>query len=302
MNIRQLSNKFSENGSLIKSNIKNSSIKLLDKKKIIKEFEKKGAVLFRGYNFDKKNLWKFVKQFTLQFSNDAQRRDVKFNNKNIRGVDPGNQEIKIHSESSFNSACPEIIWFFCNKKPSNRLDGRTTICDGVRIWEELSYSSKKFFLSNPIYYKLKINIDLESKDMKKREWYLNSIGAINPVLNPKNKSIDYGQIAFAVNETRVPGQLSFCNHLLIDLKYEPQIIARTINKKKYLPKSISKELSKIIKKNIYKINWKNGDLIMLDNKRFMHGRESFKKNSIREVINIQSKYATFGYGNSTRNK
>ena len=61
MNIRQLSNKFIENGSLIKSNIKNSSIKLLDKKKIIKEFEKKGAVLFRGYNFDKKNLWKFVK-------------------------------------------------------------------------------------------------------------------------------------------------------------------------------------------------------------------------------------------------
>ena len=34
MNIRQLSNKFIENGSLIKSNIKNSSIKLLDKKKL----------------------------------------------------------------------------------------------------------------------------------------------------------------------------------------------------------------------------------------------------------------------------
>jgi len=300
MIIQKLSNNFYNYGCLIKSKKKAKSIKNLNTNKIIKEYEKTGVVLFRGFNFNKNNLFKFIKKFTFQFSNDAQRRKARFNNTNIRTVDSGTHKINLHSESSFNAACPEIIWFYCKRKPEENSGGGTILCDGIKIWDELCFKSKRFFLGNPINYKLSIKIPFKFKIKNKRQWYLNNIGSKNPSLNPQNSTVDYTQVRFAINETHLPGKLAFCNHLLIDLKYEPQIKKRKINNKE-LPKTIISELNKIIKKYTYKINWNNADLIMIDNKRIMHGRESFKKKSLREILNIQTKYANFGYGSTTRN-
>lgn len=300
MNVKNLSEKFYNHGTIIFPS-GNDNPQVIKKNKVIEEFEEKGIVVFKNYNFNKKSLWNFVKKFSYQFSNDADRRDIKFDNKNIRGVDPGNQEIKLHSESSFNTACPEIIWFYCNQAPSkNSKGGETTICDGIMIWDKLSLKTKKFFLANCIEYFLKIKINLANNFKHKRKWFLNNIGVTNPVLNPKTSTLDFIQKTFAVNETRLPGKLAFANHLLIDLKYEPQIIYRKIAGKKMLPKNINKEINKIVKKYTFKIKWQNGDLVMLDNKRFMHGRTKFKVKSKREIINVQTKLSNFGYGSTSR--
>ena len=50
----------------------------------------------------------------------------------------------------------------------------------------------------------------------------------------------------------------------------------------------------------YEHNWKKGDLIMLDNKRFLHGRRKYKKNDPRDIVIIQSARASFGYGSTSR--
>ena len=46
---------------------------------------------------------------------------------------------------------------------------------------------------------------------------------------------------------------------------------------------------------------KKNDLIMLDNKRFMHGRRAYSKDEKREIVNIQTLKANFSYGFTTRN-
>lgn len=43
--------------------------------------------------------------------------------------------------------------------------------------------------------------------------------------------------------------------------------------------------------------WKINDIIMLDNKRFLHGRNSFSKKEKRKIINIQTLKANFPYEN-----
>ena len=52
----------------------------------------------------------------------------------------------------------------------------------------------------------------------------------------------------------------------------------------------------------YDLQWEKGDLVMIDNKRFMHGRRSFKSRDKRDIVNIQTATANFGYGSTTRNK
>ena len=41
---------------------------------------------------------------------------------------------------------------------------------------------------------------------------------------------------------------------------------------------------------------------MIDNKRFMHGRRSFKKSDKRDLLVVQSSLANFGYGSTTWKK
>ena len=42
------------------------------------------------------------------------------------------------------------------------------------------------------------------------------------------------------------------------------------------------------------------DLLMIDNKRFMHGRRAFDKSIKRDIVIVQTQRASFGYGSTTR--
>ena len=94
-------------------------------------------------------------QICENYANDALRRKSRMEQKEVRNVDYRNEEMALHSEASFSPNWPEIIWFFCNEFNT---DGRgaTTLCDGIKLWDNLSYEAKNFFLLNPIKYKLRI--------------------------------------------------------------------------------------------------------------------------------------------------
>ena len=61
-----------------------------------------------------------------------------------------------------------------------------------------------------------------------------------------------------------------------------------------------KEIKKITSEIKYEVKWKKNDVCMIDNKRFMHGRSKILKSEKREIINIQTLYANFGFGESSR--
>jgi len=60
-------------------------------------------------------------------------------------------------------------------------------------------------------------------------------------------------------------------------------------------KEKSKELT-------YDLDWKKNDFVMLDNKRFIHGRRAFKKSDKRDIMIVETSSAIFGYGTTTRKK
>ena len=43
----------------------------------------------------------------------------------------------------------------------------------------------------------------------------------------------------------------------------------------------------------YHHNWQQGDLIMINNKRFIHGRSKIEKRSNRDIINAQTLNCNF---------
>ena len=196
----------------------------------------------------------------------------------------------LHSEASYSPSWPEIIWFFCVKPPKK--SGWTTICDGKKIYQDLSIKTKKFFLSHPITYKMDIPFSknsIKKKPKKIRDWFVNVVGVKKSKIDMNNKSIFIELERYGVSQLRSSQEYAFSNHLQIILERDPQLLSWKINNKNKLPSQILSELKKTCLKNMYKIKWEKGDLCMIDNRRFMHGRTEIKKNDqTRQILNIQS--------------
>jgi len=301
--ISKLSDKIDDGGCILEATEDKDVLKI-DKNKIVEIFEKKGVILFRNFSFDKGRIEKFTDLFTQQYANDANRREKRFNNPKLRDVDPGKMEMPLHSEASYSPSWPEIVWFYCNKAPKK--SGQTTICDGRIIYKNFSTKTKNFFLSNQIIYNLKIPYERKTEKtnsneiVKLKPWYIEHPGATDCFIDFKNKEIHLKQKRYAVVETRKPNELAFSNHLQIILDRDPQVLGWNLENGENIPNEIMSEVKKISDKFTLNIDWRDNELCMIDNKRMMHGRRKILESEERDIINIQSLKASFGYGSTTR--
>ena len=330
--IKNISDKFFGGGIMINSSdIKD--IRKLDYDVIVKLFEKNGVILLRGFSLKAEEMTEVTDLYTQRYAHDALRRANRMGSKLIRNVDYDShdallranrdgkkeklsvdvlklkdedwkedydvfEEMALHSESSYAPDYPEIIWFFCNEfNTAGR--GRTTLCDGITLWDNLSYETKNFFLLNPLKFKLQIPISEKKMGNGTKKWFLNQQGAGDGLLDLSNGLLSITQIRFAVQPSRLQNKMCFSNHLL-NRDTDPNILEwGTIDGKK-IPQDILDEVKEKSNELTYDVDWKKNDLVMLDNMRFIHGRRAFKKSDKRDILIVESSLANFGYGSTTR--
>ncbi len=289
--IHEISNKFYNGGFLINGKKIDILSQRIRKKEIINKFQNHGIILFRNFIIDPYKFNKFIKKFTSKFANDANRRKSRFEIINLRNVDSGNHQIELHSESSFTISCPEIIWFYCITPPKRNEGGNTKICDGINLWAKLNLETKKFFLKNPIIFHNKIKLK-DNKNLKNQKWFLNKVGCYDEKIDWKNGFLYFKFKKFLVNKIKNIDKFIFANHLL-SVKQEEQIIKCTYDKNKNIPKKIMEEIYDKAEHLTFNHKWQQGDLIMINNNRFIHGRSKIKKNSNRDIINAQTLSCNF---------
>ena len=266
----------------------------LDKKQnsqIVKLFDEKGLIEFKNLPWKKEGIQDFTDYFTLEYANDATRRTKKYEKKNINSVDTGFNEIPLHSEASFTSVYPELIWFYCNK--NDEVSAPTAICDGKILWQSLEKETKKFFLKNPIKFQLEIEIPFADSQKKEQEWFIEEIGASNAVLDWSNGILKMDFVKFVLNYHKKDNYICFANHILIGSEYEKQIKNMSLINGSKIPNSILEEISLKSKENTFNYNWDTDVLLMVDNKRYMHGRKKLTEYSLREILNIQTLKTNF---------
>ena len=226
MKTSKISNLF-EGGGIIVHKSKKENLFDLQYNLIISLFEKYGLIISRGFELNGNEITRFTDIYTEAYSVDALRRKTRFDNKKIREVDSGFSRILLHSEASFTPSWPELIWFYCNISPNN--GGETILCDGIKLWDNLSTETKGFFLTEQIHYHLKIPFWKKRKSDIKRLWLIPVVGAGNGFVVHKDGCLHIVQKRYAVHASRMSGQLAFANHLFIHLDSEPQLINRTLS-------------------------------------------------------------------------
>ncbi|MEH2178721.1 TauD/TfdA family dioxygenase [Nostoc sp.] len=286
----------------------------LPTQEVLDLFNSFGLLLFRGFGINYEQLVEFSAQFSSKYVRDPQRQIVDSADKFIQLVDNGTGYVPPHCENAVSPFRPDVVWFCCAVPAAE--DGETLFWDGVQVWKELSEQSKQLFLSKKLKFMFDFNIDSwklffgsdTTIDDAKRA--LSEFEGISYIVRD-DQSIDMEYICSAVVKTRNSGEEAFANSiipwyhkqgtwekiksylletynsstfgklfgslpqfLVTYLQAKPQTI--TFEDGSPITDVVMDEINTIINRLTGVIPWQTGDMVMIDNSRFLHGRRAFQ--------------------------
>jgi alpha-ketoglutarate-dependent taurine dioxygenase len=272
------------------------SLTSLDKETVIDLCAKSGTLLFRGFSGDIDTFSQFVENNSSKVTLDPARS---FHAENAQKVDAGLNAVGLHCENGNAPKLPHFIWFYCKK--AAKIGSQTTFCDGKRVWAALPDEIKAEFESKKIKYSRNVPENLwrayiayEMPNIKSPEdvtvdhlkQFSDSLDGQIFKLND-DMSLHYSFIVGAVHKTLFSDDLSFSNSILgPSFNYEKPTI--TFEDDSFISEKTIDKIKEITEKETQEITWQDGDVVMIDNTRFMHGRREIKDTD-REI------YAALSY-------
>ena len=200
-------------------------------------------------------------------------------------MDAGTHAIGLHIENGNTPMPPDVIAFF--SELSAKKGSQTTICDGHAVYQALSPKLKATF-SQPMrisrYLPQAIwqnyvatatgRADADQISLNDLDTFITATTSktLTHHVEPQTDGgVRYVLQIPAIREDNVSGQLAFANTLLgPSFNYEkPEF---TLANGQHVDDALIDELTQLCEKYTQDIAWQNGDVVILDNKRMMHGR------------------------------
>lgn len=261
------------------------SLESLEKDALLATLAEAGFLLLRGFAADLASFSALVQRVSVRVTLDPARQFQ--GGKVAQKVDAGYDAIGLHCENGNNPFLPHLCWFFCEK--AAQAGSQTTVCDGFPVWEALSPSTREYFLAQPIQYsrnveavkwKLFVFHSLQGrKPLEQIEFsdlaaiYEGHSGA-SAELKPDG-SIHYVYKVPAAHPTQFSERIAFANSMLgPSYNYEKPRITRADGSP--IPEPILAEIAQTTERLTENIEWRSGDVVLIDNTRVMHGRRAIQ--------------------------
>jgi len=248
----------------------------LDPAAIIDLYKSHGAILFRGFGVDVGYFGRFVRQFcTTSVTNESAGRRAIDADANIHTVDGGVSEFSLHPELSREPWKPDVAFFGCLEAPS--FGGRTTICDGVALAREMSAPVRRALADRRLLY-------LKPTWPTLLEYWLGTATPTDRQLAAPPAGCPYqfrrdpenGIVAFfsrpALHRPMFVDVPAFGNFLLFARFNHGRRDHPVLDDGSLVPEAWLRDIKATGDRLSVAIDWQRGDLLMLDNTRFMHGR------------------------------
>ncbi len=278
---------------------------------VIHLFERHGVLVFRGFGIEPGDVVDSVGRYsqTLLRMDAPRRRDAVGSGGATVLTDYVGMAIPLHSENSyfFSQYWPEMIWFYCERPAAKA--GNTTICDGAAAWQELSPALRAQFLDKRLVYRLHVPKELLQYGLNADDGEGNIRAALADLTTRGAPGVHHwydeaGNLhaevkRHAVTLGRDGRTWAFANHVCSFT--EPAIEGEICfdDGKPIAPRAMM-EIRAATDRHTRRVEWAKGDLMMIDNKRIMHGRTAYDPTSDRRLISAMTLRASFAYGHSFR--
>ena|GEM_PF-385346 len=266
----------------------------LDAARVDALFRETGAVLFRGFGAD----LPAFKSFTRRFSpsavfNESGERDVVDKETTIQTVNLGSAPFPLHPELSRVPWRPDLAFFCCQSAPTR--DGQTVVCDGVELVRRLPENVRSWLSGRSFLYR-------EPVSLKSLQYWLGTERPTRAQLANPPASCPF---RFEVDEDDGLVYRSFTVPVLYDLPsgdgpafgnfllFARFLLGRSdfpvLSDGERIPDFVVSAVKEVSDGLSVPVDWQRGDVLMVDNWRFMHGRRAIHSTQERLILTY------FGY-------
>ena len=252
---------------------------------LIELFKNSGVLLFRGFEIDRPRFVAYTEALTpdfIDYSGGAYARDKIGGNATVLSVTGHRQffAVPLHGEMFYTKHRPTILWFFCVAPPVE--GGQTTVCDGVALLNQLSAETRALFEAQPINY-----IRHYEDGVWQKIYQSDDVARVEAICRERDtefshhaedNSISTQYRCSAITQPLYTDQPAFVNNILPVMVQEANghthSLVRFADGSK-IPEDVISELKEVSERLTVEVNWQEGDLVMVDNSRLMHGRRAF---------------------------
>lgn len=271
-----------------------TSILELDRSAIVELYKAHGALQLRGFNASVEHFGDFARQFcSTSVVNESPGRSPVDPENHVHTVDAGTGAFALHPELSREPWKPDAAFFGCLSAPSR--GGATTICDGVALVRALpeeirrGLEGRRLLQVKPTWPSL-LEFWLGTPDPSDAQL------AAPPARCPYQfRRIEGSVVRYfsrpALHRPMFIDAPAFGNFLLFSRFNHKRIGYPLLDDGSVVPDEWLFAIRDIGARLSAEIGWQPGDVAMLDNTRFMHGRTAIVDPGERLIMTF------FGYLN-----
>ena len=265
----------------------------IDRALITGLYKQHGALLFRGFDSSIPQFGPFVRQFcSTSVVNESPGRNPIDPEANIHTVDGGTAAFSLHPELSREPWKPDVAFFACVTAPSR--GGQTTICDGVALVRELpepvrqGLEHRRLLYIKPTWPSL-LEFWLGTSDPTDAQ--LASPPPQCPYFFRRYPDIGILRVFTrpALHKPMFADAPAFGNFLLFARFNHQRPDHPVLDDGSPVPEPWLQAIKATGDRLSVEIGWHPGDVLMLDNTRFMHGRTEIIDSGERLILTY------FGY-------
>jgi alpha-ketoglutarate-dependent taurine dioxygenase len=286
-----------EFGSLVEAN---PGADLPDPAAVMNIFLSEGALLLRGFPFDLDAFVAFTDRCCRSFSTYV-GGGIRFRALNRESMGAGGTvmtttgstqsfPIPLHGEMYYQKLRPDVLWFYCKQAPAEH--GQTVLADGRAVFESLSAETQALLSKARLRYIRELAAaDWATSFMTDDPAELKSICDANELTlelrEDGSARIEYVSPAVFAAED---GRQAFINSSILLWHFEravlsgaaasalggsaperPPLVVRFEDGSE-IPESVIREVDEAADPLTAKIKWQVGDVVLVDNRKIMHGR------------------------------
>ena len=263
----------------------------LDPNEIFSFYREHGGIHFRGFDLDLTLFSKFTDLFCSHYvSNESPGREILSDDGRIQSVNIGERHFPLHPEMAREPWQPEVAWFNC-ESPA-KIQGQTTVCDGIRAAAAFPSDLKEYLKKNTLAHSLPTTLEWCSEYLKQPSLKVTDLerhSSDELKFEIKNGEMQRTYFRPMLHKPMFSDEWAYGNFLVFARKQLGVRHFPTLADGSEVPDQIVDEIEEITNSLASEIQWQKNDLVMLDNTRFMHGRNPIGDPQNRRI------YTQFGY-------
>jgi Taurine catabolism dioxygenase TauD, TfdA family len=245
-----------------------------DRTMVLSQFTDCGALLFRSFRVGIDKFQAIVTAYSgNRISYPGRRRSAVSGDRKVQTVSAGLHSIPLHSELSHTPFRPDICWFYCVRAPGQ--GSQTTLCDGAELAARLPDPVRdlldgrllRYSRTRPIGYLEQL---LGTTDRAAVRAILSSPAGRCYRVHGDRVRQDFLTPALGCGKfVQVP---VFANNILHNFRRGRPMHYPTFEDGGIIPEALIVQIRQIARRCTLEIEWRDEDVLMFDNTRFMHGR------------------------------